>query len=194
MIRDLLKSLRGKLDETGAALRTVEELRETIEGKRREIEAIEVAPQTMAEAMAAFDAWCDRAAQEAVDALPIRRLLDPVAARAGLTVQPIARSADATPDASPIAQAALGMVFLTCRDTLREVIEGQVADLLGGRDAISADERAARTDRARAELLALELAEEAAIRAMEAAGITIARRGDADPRALLAADASLPAS
>lgn len=192
MIRDRLKSLRGKLDETGAALRKVEELREAIEDKLQEIEAIEVAPQTMAEAMAAFDAWCDRAAHEAVDSLSIRRLLHPAATREGLTIQPTARSINATPDASHIAQTALGLVFLTCRDTLRDVIEGQLADLLGRREALSADERAARTDRARAELLEMELVEEAAIRAMEAAGIPLARRGDADPRALMAADASLP--
>ncbi|TIS04589.1 MAG: hypothetical protein E5X14_22550 [Mesorhizobium sp.] len=43
-----------------------------------------------------------------------------------------------------------------------------------------------------AELLDLELAEESLVRAAEAAGIEILRRGDADPRAVLAADSSLP--
>lgn len=43
-----------------------------------------------------------------------------------------------------------------------------------------------------AELLDLELAEESLIREAEAAGLTILRRADADPRAVLAAQSSLP--
>ncbi len=54
------------------------------------------------------------------------------------------------------------------------------------------DTRAKKLTRAQADLLALELAEEAAIRALEAAGLPVMRRPDADPRVLLASDTSLP--
>jgi len=43
-----------------------------------------------------------------------------------------------------------------------------------------------------ADLLAAEMAEESLIRSAEASGIEITRRRDADPRAVLAADAALP--
>lgn len=56
---------------------------------------------------------------------------------------------------------------------------------------ISADEREANLRRIDDDLLDLELAEETAIRAAEAAGLSILRRADADPRAVLASDEAL---
>lgn len=52
-------------------------------------------------------------------------------------------------------------------------------------DGITATERAAQIAEIEAQLLELERAEEALIEASEAAGLPIARRGDADPRAVL---------
>ena len=57
---------------------------------------------------------------------------------------------------------------------------------------LTAAERATRLAKADARLLELSLAEEAAVRALEAAGMAVARRPDADPRAVLAADSDLP--
>lgn len=53
-------------------------------------------------------------------------------------------------------------------------------------DGPSAADRAARLSALDAELLELEAAEEKAIRALESQGVEVIRRGDADPRAVLA--------
>lgn len=53
-------------------------------------------------------------------------------------------------------------------------------------------DRAARLKKLDAELLDLELAEESLIRETERAGMTILRRANADPRAVLAHDGDLP--
>ena len=88
--------------------------------------------------------------------------------------------------------ALLGLLVATAMPILRQIVAGQLTDLTEGREMMDGATRAKKLARNEAQLLDLELAEEAAIRAMEAAGIDVARRPDADPRALLAADASLP--
>ncbi len=74
------------------------------------------------------------------------------------------------------------------RDQLAAMLEPAYA---GGAKPIAAEERAATLRRIDDELLDLEKAEEAAIRGAEAAGLSVSRRADADPRAVLLADKEL---
>jgi hypothetical protein len=60
-----------------------------------------------------------------------------------------------------------------------------------GRAVIATSDRCARIEAARAELLQAELMEESAIRELERVGVTVERRADANPQAVLAADACL---
>jgi len=74
------------------------------------------------------------------------------------------------------------------RDQLAAMLEPAYAN---GAKPIASEERAATLRRIDDELLDLENAEEAAIRGAEAAGLSILRRADADPRAVLLADKDL---
>lgn len=74
------------------------------------------------------------------------------------------------------------------RDQLAELIAPAYAN---GAKPIEADEREATLRRIDDELLDLEMAEEGAIRGAEAAGLSVLRRADADPRAVLASDEEL---
>lgn len=65
-------------------------------------------------------------------------------------------------------------------------------DTYAGGPGLTAAERATRLSKADAHLLELSLAEEAIIRACEAAGMVVMRRAEADPRAVLAPDSALP--
>lgn len=187
----LLKSLTAKREAARELTSTVDDLREQIAEAQARIAAIEAAPQDIETALAAFDRWADEAATQAVDSLPIRRLLSPESAGRGLDMAPLARPSDRAPDATPIANAALGLIFLVARDQLREVVSGQLQDLMGGQTGLTAATRAKKVEEAKSALLALEAGEELAIRALEESGIEVVRRSDADPRILLAAEASL---
>ncbi len=77
-------------------------------------------------------------------------------------------------------------------DRLRDHFMDEIAAFYDDRDDLPEAERGAEIARLDAETLAAELVEEKLIRMSEAAGIPVLRRGDADPRAALAADASLP--
>lgn len=74
------------------------------------------------------------------------------------------------------------------RDQLAAMLEPAYAS---GAKPIAADEREATLRRIDDDLLDLEIAEESAIRAAEAAGLSVLRRSDADPRAVLASDEEL---
>jgi hypothetical protein len=76
------------------------------------------------------------------------------------------------------------------RKGLLEIIESRYAAGVTGIDDAKRERELARID---GEILDCDLAEEAMIRAAAAVGITIARRPDADPRAVMARDQDLPA-
>ncbi|TIN84869.1 hypothetical protein [Mesorhizobium sp.] len=75
---------------------------------------------------------------------------------------------------------------------LRQRLVEKLSETYAAGDGPTADAHRQLLAKFDAELLDLELAEESLVRAAEAAGIEILRRGDADPRAVLAADSSLP--
>ncbi|EGJ21214.1 hypothetical protein RSWS8N_04010 [Cereibacter sphaeroides WS8N] len=192
MIGNLLSALRGQREAAVGALDALESVRAQIDDARTEIRRIASAPQPLEDAMAAFDRWADQQVVDAIDGLPTGRLLDPIEARRGLTREAV--RVDGMTLLAPEIDAVRGVLLAspTVRAEIRAVVEGQLRDRLQGKEAMNPDTRAKKLTRAQADLLALELAEEAAIRAMERAGLPALRRPDADPRALLASDTSLP--
>lgn len=78
---------------------------------------------------------------------------------------------------------------------LSQMVRGEMLKLLtssyGEIEGLTDADRKSRISEKAAELLALELAEEAVIRHLEELGLDILRRSDADPRAVLASKESL---
>lgn len=159
----------------------------TAEAKAR-LAAIEAAPQDVEAALASFDDWLDRAATSAVDRLGVGYALDPAWRGPEL---PILHTGGAR-DATPATEILLGLVALIGRDTLHQVVKGQIEDRLGGETGMTAETRTKKSKAAHGDILHAELIEEKIVREMEAAGVAVSRRADADPRALLASSDSLP--
>lgn len=86
--------------------------------------------------------------------------------------------------------AAIMVAFLG--DELAARVKAQVQEVYADRPGISDAEREKRLAQLDRDLLDAELAEESLIRAAEAAGFTIARRADSDPRAVLADQKEMP--
>lgn len=169
--------------------RDLDAAREATAAAKAEIGRLESAPSDIETALAAFDAWADRAIQAAIDTLPIARLTDPRSAHLGLDIGAYARPGQPA-DATPTAKAAMGLAVLAMRDRLRQAVADQLSDLIG--DAgMTADQRAAALAAAHRALTAAEAAEELAVRDLERAGLPVQRRPDADPRAVLATDQRL---
>lgn len=129
------------------------------------------------EAIAAVDAEPDRLADAAVESMSIRSLMRP------------ATSPRFDPNVLPADL--FGLLIATSRDAVRDLIVGKIDDFVAAYPTMPATEKAAAIAAIDAELFELELAEEAAIRAAESAGLAIERREDADPQAVLAADGAL---
>lgn len=188
MIVDLLKGLT----KTKASALTLHDLldqsQEAVSEAKARHEAIAAAPQDLEAALSNFDNWMDQAATDAVDRLGIGYALDPAWRGPKL---PIILN-DGHRDATLATQILLGLIALTGRETLRSVVKGQIEDRMGGQPGMTASTRAKRLAEAEVDVLAAELMEERIVREMEQAGIAVSRRPDADPRALLASDDSLP--
>ena len=86
----------------------------------------------------------------------------------------------------------IGLLIGANRDAFRKQLAEMIAPAYeNGAQPIAADEREATLRRIDDDLIDLEKAEEAAIRGAEAAGLSVLRRADADPRAVLASDEAL---
>lgn len=193
MIEALRKLVSGR-DAVADTFRVIDALRESVAEAKARLARIEAAPVPPAEALAALSAWIDAKATVGVDRLGLDHVLEPGRAAQGirLPVMLTRTEGGAVPDTSAAIDALFGLVLAVNRDAVLHLVKGQLADLAEGRDVIPAAERHARIEAARADVLSAELHEEAACRALERLGIEVARRGDADPRALLASDACMP--
>lgn len=192
MIRDILKGFGRQRAALTSAFDALDEIRAQIAAKADEIETLRSAPRPVAEALALFDLWADGAATRAIDRLPLRRLLDSRNPAPSLETEILRAPGEITPNSRPDTEMLMGLLFLAGREKLREVIKGQLSDLTRGRETLTDPERAERIAHAMADLRALEMTEEAVIRRMVDAGITVQRRANAPAIALLADDASLP--
>jgi hypothetical protein len=86
----------------------------------------------------------------------------------------------------------LGLDVWLLRDLMVERGEAEIAKIADDDHALSPQDRAAKEVDLLADILELERLEEAHIMAAEAAGQAIARRSNADPRAILGVDGPAP--
>lgn len=158
----------------------VAEVRNQIEATKQRRAELDAMPQSRSEQHAAVRAWCDRTAADPARLLAarVRSVAHGQPLDGALVVRSIAPGAPI--DVAPLLAALLGP------ETLAQHL---VRFLEGAPEGVSAEQRAARHAEINAELFALELAEERLIENSEAEGAPIARRGDADPRAVLWVDA-----
>ena len=194
MLKTIMQSLTANRNAVDLALRQIDEIREEIITQKAEISRIETAPVPVAEALAAFDVWAASAAGGAMDARGVSALLDPTGGGHGLgvTTPAVRHGGEMIFDARPAVQTLLGLVISTGLPTLRRLAQEHLTAAADGMETMSASSRRKKLAEAQRALLDLELAEEAAIRSLEGAGVPVARRADASPAAVLAADASLP--
>lgn len=190
-LASLLKSFSKQRTALSSAFDSLDEIRAEIDAKSNEIESLRTAPRPVADALSAFDTWCDATATSAIDRVSLYHMLQPKH-DGGLRLPSYRARGEAAPNLTGATEILLGLVVLTGRDRLRAVIAGQLDDLVQGRETLTAEERAARIASAEGDLRGLEMAEEAIVRQMERAGLTVSRRADATALILLAADASLP--
>lgn len=158
----------------------VAEVRNQIEATKQRLAELDVLPQSRSETLAAVRAWCDRTAADSARLLAarVRAVAHGQPLDGALVVRSIAPGAPI--DVAPLLAALLGP------ETLAQHL---VRFLEGAPEGVTAEQRAASHAKVNAELFALELAEERLIENSEAEGAPIARRGDADPRAVLWVDA-----
>lgn len=77
-------------------------------------------------------------------------------------------------------------------DALKAGLRVRLAAQYAGKPGIAAHDRETQLKATDAEILDLELLDEAMVRASELSGLAVHRRADADPRAVLAPDSALP--
>ncbi|TLG75158.1 hypothetical protein [Methylocystis sp. B8] len=87
---------------------------------------------------------------------------------------------------------AIGLVAWLFKDQLIAALDGALADVADDASALTADERRRRVADAKKQLLEAERIEEALIEQARQSGLTIGRRHDADPRAILQLSDSAP--
>lgn len=192
MISSILKTFSKQRTALTSAFDALDEIRAQIGAKTTEIETLRSAPRPVAEALSLFDAWADDSATHAIDRLPLRRLLDSRNPAPSLETEILRAPGEVTPNSRPDTEMLMGLLFLAGREKLREVIEGQLSDLVQGRETLDPEERATRIAQATADLRHLHLLEERMIREMQHAGVAVQRRAAATGLALLADDGSLP--
>lgn len=177
----VVKKIAAAITGAGKAAGDVRKAVETMRTDRLQLldnrDAIEAMATPRDEAIAALDAGLDSLADRAVEAVSISSLTRPARAP---TFVPNVADGDL-----------LGLLIAANRDNIRDIIVDRLDEFYAQHAAMSAADKAAAILKIDAELLDLELAEEGAIRAAEAAGLAIERREDADPRAVLAADTAL---
>ena len=180
------KDLPGLLD-------AVDQHRERIARLTAEREAIAHAPRPISETLSLLDDHLDALATSGVDALRLGRLTSRGAAISLDLPFHIDRATGAV-DGSHASRALLGLLVATNRAAFRQIVEGQLTDLMRDRSAMTDAEQVARLAEVDAERTAVELREESAIRQLERSGLPVLRRPDASPVALLVADDALPAA
>lgn len=194
----MLNAVKNKLAALRAAPSPVNELLERADDCREQAASLKVerdrvarAPRPTSEILDLLDDHLDQLATAGVDALRLGRLTrrdQPVM----LELPHHIDKTTAHVDASPATRVLLGIIIATSRPALREVLVGQINDLTRGQPGLTDHELAARLAVIDAEIMSAELAEEFAVRQLEQAGVSVLRRADASPLAVLAHDSALP--
>jgi hypothetical protein len=156
-------------------LQNLESIRDKITGLKDQRKLVEKQYVDKATALARVDVWTDVMVERA------RRYLPSVASFAGNN--PHFRPPETDFDA---------VVALALAPVIQERMRSQIEEFYGEEAGIPDAERKQLLSDADREILDLEMAEESIIRHAEGAGISINRRADADPRAVLAHVDALP--
>jgi hypothetical protein len=176
MMGDIGKLLAGQKKATAAISDGLAELRMRRLRLLDERDALASRPVPKDEALRALDRDLDELVDTAKDLANIRSLTR--------SEQP----AWTIPANGILIGLLIGANRAAFRDQLAAMLEPAYAS---GAKPIASEERAATLRRIDDDLFDLEKAEEAAIRGAEAAGLSVLRRADADPRAVLLADEEL---
>ncbi|ADC71745.1 conserved hypothetical protein [Thioalkalivibrio sp. K90mix] len=159
--------------------KTVDEIRQKIQDTRRERDQLATAPLPAEEIQARVDAWINRKAEQAQRRFGlVGQALARPGGRVETEVDPFhvyARGEAKAADVGP----------LLCAMFPERVRDAVMSGLNPDADALPMSERPARLADLDRQVLALETAEEDAIREAAAAGVTIERRPDVSPDAIL---------
>ena len=174
-----LKSARNSASKAADdARRSVDELRALRVRLFDERDDVASRPRPLAEAQDAAAAAVLRAAEQALADVSLRGLMRPGDNRG--------------PRLDLTGEQAGALALAASVEGITELISARLSQAYEGQsEPMSATEQADELKRIDDEILAAELAEEGTIRALEGAGLEVARRSDADPRALLAHDREL---
>ena len=194
-MKSVLKKLTSTRTAVTGALDEIDVLRASIVEKRREIEGLRRAPIPTSEALANFDRWAADKSEDAIDRLRPEHLVDPAHPAGELRLPDFSarvegelhRAGDRADDLL------FSLILATAMPTVRNIVEERLEQATAGRECLTQSERFERVERAQAELLDLELSEEALVRSLEGAGLPVERRADASPAAVLCAGGCLPA-
>ncbi|WP_223428862.1 hypothetical protein [Tateyamaria pelophila] len=178
LIEKLTTRRKAATKGAGDARKALSELRQMGSRLRDQRADIEARPVPLAEAQ---DAAAQAVLREAEGAIADLNL-------SSLTRPQDCRTPTLSLDARQMAMLAFASQAEGMAALLSAALAEQYRDMPQG---IAADERAATLAKIDADLLACELAEEATVREQEREGAAPLRRGDADPRAVLANDAEL---
>lgn len=168
-----------------ALLGEVDEQRDRLGALRQDRAQIEAAPRPLANVLDDLDQHLDQIATSALDGLSLHQLRD----RRGMSGLKLSQSGHASVETANL----LGLLVAVAREPLRQIIAGQLQDLDQARPGMAEADRTARLAEIDKEILTAEMAEESALRRLEAQGVSIARRSDLSPLVALAADAALSA-
>ncbi len=186
-IRQLLSRQQSAARDAFAAIEEVRERRLALVAEREHVAA---APMPPDDATPAVEAWLDETA--AAFDVSFRSLVFPQWNSSPSLSFPLNHGA-AGVNAAPAVRQLLGLLVMTNRDAVRDIIERSLADAVEGRGTISNADRARRLASLDAEVTAVERAEEVLIREAEAAGLPVLRREDARPEIVLLSDVALAA-
>lgn len=180
--------ISDQVNTLGALLGAAEEHREILESLKAERATLAAAPRPIAEAIAALDVAMAGLAEEAVDGLRVERLTQR-GARSELRLTE-------TGDPRLGVERLFGLLAVAAGPALRAALVTQLEDYTAANPAppMADGELRDRLAEIDAEILRVELAEEAAIRRLEGMGAGPSRRPDADVRAVLASDAACKAA
>lgn len=175
-----VKSAASKLHETIAEIDAgIRSIRDRIRELSKTRHEVEDAPVAHASAVSRLDAWLGRLKRDAIEEYPFYTLTAP-------------RSVSPNDFPSPASYSFGALVFAGAANGMREILVAELDRRYRAHAGFEDGERARRLQTIDDELLALNLSEESLIRTAEVAGFALRRRGDADPRAVLAADECLP--
>ena len=177
-LQSLKSARKGASKAGGEARKAVDELRALRARLLDERDALINRPRPFDEAVDAAERAVAAEAQRALDSVHLPALMRPGDGRG--------------PRLDLNDQQVAALALAASRDGVVELIRARLEQAYADApEPISAADKAAELERLDAQLLEVEMAEEASIRELERGGFEVMRREDADPRATLAADSEM---